>query len=251
MVVLKTSNWQLENIETVLFDKDGTFIDLHYFWGKMTELRIKEIMRRYNLHDECFAELCLMLGYNVLTGKMLSNGITAMYSRSVIIEIFCKDLNNIGIPVIQKELEEVFDNVSKVFYLEMEKYTKPIDSAILFIRRLKENNIKVGIVTSDSLESTHLTLNHFNWTELFDVVIGRESTVETKESGVPVVLALEKLGAKPGTTVMVGDAPMDYHAAKNAGVKNAILVSTGQIERSELSHISPYTVELLSEIEII
>lgn len=50
---------------------------------------------------------------------------------------------------------------------------------------------------------------------------------------------------------MVGDAPMDYHAAKNAGVKNAILVSTGQIERSELSRISPYTVELLSEIEII
>lgn len=251
MVVLKTSNWQLENIETVLFDKDGTFIDLHYFWGKMTELRIKEIMRRYKLHDECFAELCLMLGYNVLIGKMLSNGITAMYSRSVIIEIFCQDLNNIGISITKKELEEVFDNVSKVFYLEMEKYTKPIDSAILFIRRLKENNIKVGIVTSDSLESTHLTLKHFNWTELFDVVIGRESAVETKESGVPVALALETLGAKPGTTVMVGDAPMDYHAAKNAGVKNAILVSTGQIERSELSRISPYTVELLSEIEII
>lgn len=251
MIVLKTSNWQLENIETVLFDKDGTFIDLHYFWGKMTELRVKEIMRRYNLHDECFADLCLKLGFDVSSGKMLSNGITALYSRSVIIEIFCKDLKDIGITVTKKELEEIFDSVSKVFYLEMAKYTKPIDSAILFIRKLKENNIKIGIVTSDSLESTHLTLKHFNWTELFDVVVGRESTAETKESGVPVTLALETLGADSETTVMVGDAPMDYHAAKNAGVKNTILVSTGQVEKIELAKFSPYTVQLLSEIEII
>ena len=31
MISLKTNDWRLENIETVLFDKDGTFIDLHYF----------------------------------------------------------------------------------------------------------------------------------------------------------------------------------------------------------------------------
>ena len=70
MISLKAQNWQLDNIKTVLFDKDGTFIDLHYFWGKMTELRVKEIMRRYNLHDECFADLCLKLGFDVSSGKM-------------------------------------------------------------------------------------------------------------------------------------------------------------------------------------
>ena len=56
MLVLKTKNWQLDNIETVIFDKDGTFIDLHYFWGKMTELRVKEIIRRYGL-DEKFCRI--------------------------------------------------------------------------------------------------------------------------------------------------------------------------------------------------
>ena len=49
MISLKTNNWQIDNIDTILFDKDGTFIDLHYFWGKMTELRIKEVIKKYKI----------------------------------------------------------------------------------------------------------------------------------------------------------------------------------------------------------
>ena len=67
----------------------------------------------------------------------------------------------------------------------MSKYTKPIDSAIEFIKKVHSLGIKNGIVTSDSKESTMLTLNHFNWTNLFEAVIGRESTPEHKESGIP------------------------------------------------------------------
>ena len=49
MINLKTNDWEIKNIDTILFDKDGTFIDLHYFWGKMTELRVQEIIKIYNL----------------------------------------------------------------------------------------------------------------------------------------------------------------------------------------------------------
>ena len=30
MISLITEDWRIDNIETVLFDKDGTFIDLHF-----------------------------------------------------------------------------------------------------------------------------------------------------------------------------------------------------------------------------
>ena len=68
MISLKTKNWQIDDIETVLLDKDGTFIDLHYFWGKMTELRVKEIIKRFNLEAGNFRKLCLHLGYDINTG---------------------------------------------------------------------------------------------------------------------------------------------------------------------------------------
>lgn len=251
MINLKTKDWQLNNIETILFDKDGTFIDLHFFWGKMTELRVEEIIKKYNLKNEIFNELCLCLGYDTTSGKMLSDGITALYSRSKIIEIFANDLKNFGACVNEKELEEIFDFVSSKFYKQLPQYTKPIDEAIDFIKSLRAQNLKLGIVTSDAKESTLLTLKHFGWEDLFDVVIGRESSPHTKESGEPTKLALEIIGANPKTTIMVGDAPMDYISAKNAGIENTILASTGQIEEEELKKTSPYTVKSLSEILII
>ena len=64
MISLKTSDWQIDNIETILFDKDGTFVDLHYFWGKMTELRAKAFVEKYSLPESAFEKICLYLGYN-------------------------------------------------------------------------------------------------------------------------------------------------------------------------------------------
>ena len=251
MITLKTLNWEINNIDTVIFDKDGTFIDLHYFWGKMTELRVKEIIKRYNLENDLFQKLTLKLGYDINTGKMLSEGITALYSRQIIINLFCKDLNDLNIKITENELEKIFDEVNVIFYKEMQKYTKPIDSAIDFIKKLKQKGLKLGVVTSDSKESTLLTLKHFNWENLFDSVIGRESTKETKESGVPVKLALEEMKANPKNTIMIGDAPMDYIAANNANVEKTILVATGQISKQELEKTSKFVVNSLDEIQIL
>ena len=69
MIKLSTKNWTLDNIEAVFFDKDGTFVDLHYFWGKMTELRAEEIIKRFNLSQEEKNKLCLYLGYDISTKK--------------------------------------------------------------------------------------------------------------------------------------------------------------------------------------
>lgn len=248
MISLKGKSWQIDNIETVLFDKDGTFIDLHYFWGKMTELRVKEVIKRFGLSDENFEKLCLHLGYNFKSGKMQSDGITALYSRSKIIEIFKSNLLDYEVKTTNIELAEIFDYVSEIFYQDMVKYTKPIDSAIEFIKNLHQKGVKLGIVTSDSIVSTNLTLENFGWTDLFGVVVGRESSTETKESGALTKIALERLGANPQTTIMIGDAPMDYISAKNAGIHKTILVATGQICIKELSKTSEFVLDSLENL---
>lgn len=248
MISLSTKDWEIDNIETVLFDKDGTFIDLHYFWGEMTKMRILEIMKRYSLPNQYFENLCLCLGFDVKACKMLSDGITALYSRVKIIEIFKKDLENYGLFLAEKELEEIFDCVSLEFYKNIKVYIKPIAEAVEFIKLLHLRGVKLGIVTSDSKESTDLTLRYLGLEKLFDTVIGRESSTLTKESGEPTKLALKTLNANIETTVMIGDAPMDFISANNAGIKKTILVATGQIKLADLKNISKYTVNSLSEI---
>ncbi len=251
MISLRTQNWQIDNIETVLFDKDGTFIDLHYFWGKMTELRVQEIIKRYKLEANNFERLCFCLGYDTKSGKMLPDGITALYSRSKIIEIFRKNLEDFGVFTTEEKLAEIFDEVSEIFYQDMVKYTKPIPEAIEFINLLKTAGVKLGIVTSDSVISTELTLKSFGWEDLFDIYVGRESSNQTKESGALTKIALEKLNANPKTTIMIGDAPMDYNSAINAGVDRTILVATGQVAVDELKIVSEYVVKNLSCVEIL
>ena len=248
MINLKTNNFQINNIETVLFDKDGTLIDLHYFWGKMTELRSLAVIQKYNLKNDMFEKLCSFLGYDMQSKKMLSDGITALYSRSKIIEIFCKNLEDLHIYATVSELEELFDKVADEFYKNILDYTKPIPEAIDFVGKLYKQGVKLGIVTSDSIVSTRLTLKQFGWEKYFSVAIGRESHPDTKESGKPTISALKKLGANPKTTLMIGDAPMDYISAKNAEIENVVLVASGQINAVELLRTSKYVCNSLGEI---
>lgn len=104
MISLTVNNSKIPNIDTVLFDKDGTFIDLHYFWGKMTTMRCDEIIKTYSMPVSLHHELCLCLGYDTKTQKMLKDGITALYSRPKIIEIFRSDLKKYGVNATQQEM---------------------------------------------------------------------------------------------------------------------------------------------------
>ena len=49
---------------------------------------------------------------------------------------------------------------------------------------------------------------------------------------------------------MIGDAPMDYISAKNAGIERTILVATGQLDKKTLEETSLYTINSLKEIKL-
>lgn len=251
MIRLSTGNWELKDIEAVIFDKDGTFIDLHKFWGKITELRALEIIKNFNLTKDSFNEICLFLGYNYESKKMISNGITAMYSRSEIIKILKEKLEqSYNIQISTNKIASIFDMISEHFYKNMFEYTETIESAINFIKKLYNKNIKLGIVTSDSIISTKKTLKYFNLEYLFDVIVGREASQETKESGIPTTLAIKELNIPIKNIIMVGDAPMDVISAQNAGIEQTILVASGQIPIETLKKHSSYTIDNLENIEI-
>ena len=63
-------------------------------------------------------------------------------------------------------------------------------------------------------------------------------------------MALELLKSNTEHTIMIGDAPMDYLAAKHGGVGKTILCATGQINTETLSKTSEYVVSSLDKISI-
>lgn len=250
MTSFYTKNWELNNVEAVLFDKDGTIQDDHIYWGKLAENRIKEIINHFNLDKKYFEELCIKIGYNPNTNKLIKNGPVGTLSRTEVIEFTVNELINYDIKTDFNEISEIFDKVNTAFLSDITPYVFFLPGAKEFLNEVKKKNIKTALVTSDSTVNAKKVLEILKISDCFDCVIGKDSSDGEKKTGKPAVIAMEILNAKPSSTIAIGDAPMDFTMSENAGLKGCILVSTGQVDYENLEVLSKYCAKNLDEVKI-
>src|SRR5919201_98050 len=104
--------------------------------------------------------------------------------------------------------------------------------------RLKEEGRRLGIVTAKRRETVELAFATVPLGHLFETVVGGDETERHKPSPEPLLLALDRLAARPDDTAYVGDAPFDVRAARAAGI-HSVAVTWGGIhprERLEREH---------------
>jgi pyrophosphatase PpaX len=98
--------------------------------------------------------------------------------------------------------------------------------------RLKDEGRRLGIVTAKRRKTVELAFARLPIEHLFETVVGGDETEHHKPHPEPLLLALERLGARPEEAAYVGDAPFDVKAANAAGVY-AVAVSWGGIHARE------------------
>lgn len=250
MVKLYTNKWTLDNIEAVLFDKDGTFINSHIYWGEIIKRRIYAVMKHFEIKNDLFDSLCYSLGLDNKTGLLIPKGPIAIFAREVVITSLINKLKEYGINTNPFVIEKIFKNVHGEFLPDIYNYVKMIDDAKILFDKLKSVEIKLAVVTSDMHANTDAILKHLGLEKYFDLVIGKDDCSKAKKTGEPAKIALKKLNVKAENTISVGDAEMDYLMAKNAGLKGSILVATGQTPLEELLNYTPTSVESLKEVQV-
>lgn len=250
MIKLKTSNWEIENIEAILFDKDGTFIDSHIYWGEIIKRRVNAVMNYYNIDKKLFEELCRSLGLDCNKNCLIPEGPIALLAREAVINSLLAKLKEYNIQAELNTIEQIFKDVHKAFLPEIYNYIKLIDDAKDMFQRLQKHNVKLAVVTSDMRANTEAILEHLKLREYFDIVIGKDDCTKAKKTGEPALIALEKLKVKPEYVISVGDASMDYEMAKNAKLKGSILVATGQTPFEDLKEFTNTVVHSLKEVKI-
>jgi pyrophosphatase PpaX len=104
--------------------------------------------------------------------------------------------------------------------------------------RLQAAQRRLAIVTSKSADTTAMAFCAVGLREYFDVVVTAGDTTEHKPSAAPILLALERLGAKSERAVYVGDAPVDVAAGKAAGV-TTVAVAWGVFAPAALAAAAP------------
>jgi pyrophosphatase PpaX len=98
--------------------------------------------------------------------------------------------------------------------------------------QLKEEGRRLGIVTAKRRQTVELAFASLPIEHLFETVVGGDETERHKPDPAPLLLALDRLGARPEEAAYVGDAPFDVKAAKAAGLF-AIGVTWGGIHARE------------------
>jgi pyrophosphatase PpaX len=93
---------------------------------------------------------------------------------------------------------------------------------------LKETGHRLGIVTAKRRKTVDLAFARLPIEHLFETVVGGDETPRQKPHPDPLLLALDRLGARPQDAAYVGDSPFDMQAAKAAGIF-AVGVSWGRI----------------------
>jgi pyrophosphatase PpaX len=98
--------------------------------------------------------------------------------------------------------------------------------------RLQREGRRLGIVTSKRGATVELAFAVLPLRGYFDIVVTADDAGRHKPAPDPILVALDRLEARPEEAAYVGDAPFDVAAAKAAGVY-AVAVTWGGIHSEE------------------
>ena len=206
----------------VLFDLDGTVVDS----GGIILASMRHATREVLGRDFGDAELMQAVGGPGLEAQM---------------EVFA--------PERVEELVRVYRAHNEPLHDELVACAGMEDVLV----RLHEQGHRLGVVTAKRRSTVELAFARVPIAHLFETVVGGDETEKHKPDPEPLLLAAERMNARPDETAYVGDSPFDIRAAKAAGM-HAIAVTWGRIhdrerlEREEPDAIVDTAEELLEHL---
>ncbi|MEZ7171671.1 pyrophosphatase PpaX [Sporosarcina sp. OR05] len=180
----------MANITTLLFDFDGTLLDTN-------ELIIQSFE------------------------QVLNSRYPGQYTREDILPFMGPTLKE-SFDTVDADLSDVLIEEYRTWNLaNHDQLVKEFDGVSETLQRLKENGMKMAIVSTKRNNMVMRGLQLMGLEDFFDTVIGLDDVQRPKPDPEPLLLALERLGSKPEEALMIGDNTHDIGGGKNAGVRTA------------------------------
>jgi HAD superfamily hydrolase (TIGR01549 family) len=203
----------LENVEAVLFDFEGTLVDLQ--WN--LEDAVKETL-----------EMLKTLGFPI-------HRFQGMKYSTLMLEAMKMA------PEIGRSAERVREGIGTIYdgFDEdaLSRWTLREGSED-FLSALKTKGIKIGLASNVGRKALEKALPKLGLRPFFDVVVSRNDVQHMKPSGEGLRLALSRLRVMQDKAFYVGDTLDDVQAAKAAGVK-VIVITNKESSKAEILSAGP------------
>jgi phosphoglycolate phosphatase-like HAD superfamily hydrolase len=206
----------------VLFDLDGTLIDLRAAYLRAHQLAARDVLA-VELEEARILEL-MATGVPIRTHMALLDELAA---------------------------EALVESFVAHYRREREGLARPFPGMTGLLRDLRNRGFRVAVVTSKLREDTIAELAATALDESVELVVAFEDTEQHKPAAAPHLEALRRLGATDG--VGVGDLPGDVLSARRAGLA-AIGVTWGYgtetaLREAGAMHVCETAVELARELD--
>jgi len=250
MVNIKVNNQMIEGIDLVIFDKDGTLMDLYHYWSQMVGLRAKFICQELGLDMTHHNNLLYGMGVDSKVGKLRPEGPVGLKKREIVLQAAVDYLVSIGYPETYNLCFEAFKEVDVLSSENLRQFIRPIDGANDIINKLSKNGCKIAIATTDVTERAKLAMEFLGIADKIDFIAGADMVSNSKPDPEMVYVILNTLNIDKSNAVIVGDAITDVQLGINANLKASIGVLTGLSSYEQLKIITPYVINEISDMKI-
>jgi phosphoglycolate phosphatase len=250
MVSIVIPGHTFRNVHLVIFDKDGTLMEVHHYWARMVKLRAELISQSLNLSETTTRALMSAMGVDPATGTIYEGGPVGIKKREDVMQAAVTYLETTGHTNTQGICERVFEDVDRISRERLPEFVVPIPGAPEFVRSLAGHGCRIAIATTDRASRGALAMECLGIDRYISLIVGADMVKNTKPDPEMVRLILQRLNVKKSHALMVGDAITDVRMGVDAGLKGTIAVLTGFTRESELRNITPYVVTSVASMRV-
>jgi len=203
---------KFKKITTVLFDFDGTLVQLNLDFPKLYQ-EAYLLIEKYDVDITPCRDLFLI---------ELEEAITASLQR-----------NN---PEKAKRFQKEMRGFLRKREIAAAKKAKVVPGASQALEELKKRGLKIGIITRNCKEAVEIGLGKNDFT--YDLLLTRDDIRPVKPEPHSLERALKVLKSKAEETIMVGDHPIDIRVGKKVGVKTVAVLS-GKKTKEDFKNLKP------------
>lgn len=225
-------------IQGILFDKDGTLIDVNATWIPI----YREV-----LMDMCGTDLegaeamMAKAGYDKATETLKAGSVLAGGTTRQIVETWWPDLD-------EKAAAEKAHRLDHGYVHLVKDRLSPLMPLEPILSELRGMGLKLGVGTNDSHVSACTHMTHAGVFEHFEDIIAADTVPVPKPSGDMIRRFSEITGLPPAAIAMVGDNHHDMEEARNGGAGLAIAVLSGNAAHDDIAHLADHTIASVSDL---
>lgn len=222
---------KIDDIDLFIFDKDGTIIDIHSYWGAIIQLRAQFLCKKYlnSIDKKIYTELISVMGFDEHKQKIMPEGPVGIKSRGFIIGIVHHTFSKY-FDISENDVSELFKKVDIYVNDHLSDYVKILPAVKKCLIKLKAVGVFTALATSDLTDRARMTMNILGIEDQFDFYIGGDKA-ESKPSPDMVNRCVDALNVSKENTCVVGDSITDLYLALNGkchfiGVKTGLYCET-------------------------